>query len=133
MCCRRPDGGGGGGGGVRGGLGGIARYRRGNTQSMGGDVQPRRPRASVEGFGAGYPSESSLGPGPAVVAGRMRCVEGEMHTRTAGVLSSKLGARVRATKAASNSAHGQPRATNPLTKKSNNNRDRTAHGFLYLP
>ena len=68
-----------------------------------------------------------------LVAGRMRCVEGEMHTRTAGVLSSKLGARVRATKAASNSAHGQPRATNPLTKKSNNNRDRTAHGFLYLP
>ena len=100
---------------------------------MGGDVQPRRPRASVEGFGAGFPSESPLGPGPAVVAGRMRCVEGEMHTRTAGVLSSKLGARVRATKAASNSAHGQPRATNPLTKKSNNNRDRTAHGFLYLP
>jgi hypothetical protein len=40
-----------------------------------------------------------LGPGPAVVAGRMRCVEGEMRTRTAGVLSSKLGARVRAAKA----------------------------------
>jgi hypothetical protein len=66
---------------------------------MGGDVQPRRPRASVEGFGAGFPSESPLGPGPAVVAGRMRCVEGEMRTRTAGVLSSKLGARVRAAKA----------------------------------
>ena len=45
--------------------------------------------------------------------------------------TSEPGARGRRGRAGS--AHGQPRATNPLTKKSNNNRDRTAHGFLYLP